>query len=78
MVQSERFVVEPADAVVSRGQNHTLRCTIEDRAGEVQWLRNGLALGPGDQFEGIPRYRIARNDIRGTHCTALGLRRFAN
>jgi len=64
-VKCERFVVEPQDAVVSRGETHILYCVVEDRVGEVQWLRDGFGLGPGDEFEGFPRYRIQRNDQLG-------------
>ena len=66
VVECERFLVEPQDAVVSRGQRHVLHCTVQDRIGEVQWLRDGFGLGPGDEFEGFPRYRIQRDDQRGT------------
>ena len=65
MVECERFLMQPQDAVVSRGQTHVLHCTVEDRVGEVQWLRDGFGFGPGDVFEGFPRYRIQRNDQRG-------------
>lgn len=65
LVECERFIEQPQDAVVSRGQNHVLHCTVEDRIGEVQWLRDGFGLGPGDEFEGFPRYRIQRNEQRG-------------
>ena len=67
VAMSERFVVEPQDAVVSRGQSYTLRCTVEGRIGEVQWLRDGFGFGPGVELDGFPRYRIQRNDQRG-HC----------
>ena len=65
VVTCERFLVEPQDAVVSRGQSHTLHCTVEDRIGEVQWLRDGFGFGPGVELEGFPRYRIQRNEQRG-------------
>jgi len=67
VAMSERFVVEPQDAVVSRGQSYTLRCTVEGRIGEVQWLRDGFGFGPGVELDGFPRYRIQHNDQRG-HC----------
>jgi len=44
IVECERFLKQPHDAVVSRGQSHVLDCVIEDRVGEVQWLRDGLRL----------------------------------
>jgi len=62
---AQRFREEPQDAVVSRGQRHVLRCAVQDRVGEVQWLRDSFGLGHGDVFEGYPRYRIERNDQRG-------------
>jgi len=65
MVECEQFLKQPQDAVVSRGQPHILYCAIEDRVGEVQWLRDGFGFGPGDEFEGFPRYRIQRNDQIG-------------
>ena len=73
VVECERFLVQPQDAVVSRGQRHVLHCTVQDRIGEVQWLRDGFGLGPGDEFEGFPRYRIQRDDQRGIYscCTAF-------
>ena len=65
VVKCEQFIIEPQDAVVSRGQSHTLHCTVEDRIGEVQWLRNGFGFGPGVELEGFPRYHIERDDQRG-------------
>ena len=65
-------MIEPQDAVVSRGQTHVLRCTVDGRVGEVQWLRDGFGFGPGVEFEGFPRYRIQRDDQRGKlPCAAL-------
>jgi len=65
IVECERFLKQPHDAVVSRGQSHVLDCVIEDRVGEVQWLRDGFGFGPGDELEGFPRYCIQRNDQTG-------------
>jgi hypothetical protein len=63
--RSERFIEEPEDATVIKGELHTFRCVTEDRIGQVQWLRGGFGLGPGNEFEGFPRYRVQQSDERG-------------
>ena len=73
MVKCEQFVEQPQDAVVSRGQNHVLRCVVQDRVGELQWLRDGFGFGPGDELEGFPRYRIQRNDHTGQLSQSINL-----
>ena len=42
---AQRFDERPQNTSVVQGQTVVLKCVIEDRAGRVQWVKDGFALG---------------------------------
>ncbi|CAL8326571.1 unnamed protein product [Lota lota] len=59
-VRSARFSQEPADQAVVRGQRVILFCVVFNYSGIVQWTKDGLALGIGEDLRAWPRYRVLR------------------
>ncbi|CAL8377369.1 unnamed protein product [Gadus morhua 'NCC'] len=59
-VRSARFSQEPADQAVVRGQRVILFCVVFNYSGIVQWTKDGLALGIGEDLRAWPRYRVMR------------------
>uniref|UniRef100_A0A8C5HF76 Kin of IRRE-like protein 1 n=1 Tax=Gouania willdenowi TaxID=441366 RepID=A0A8C5HF76_GOUWI len=55
-----RFSQEPADQSVVRGQRVILSCVVFNYSGIVQWTKDGLALGIGEDLRAWPRYRVLR------------------
>lgn len=63
---AERFTAEPSDEVVVQGQITVLKCVVQNRVGQVQWLREEFGLGVGPLFDGYPRYRVDEDPANGT------------
>ena len=61
----ERFRTEPTDEVAYIGELVVLRCAIENRVGQVQWIRDGFGLGVGPTFDGYPRYSVDEESASG-------------
>uniref|UniRef100_A0A1A8S5Q1 Kin of IRRE like a n=1 Tax=Nothobranchius rachovii TaxID=451742 RepID=A0A1A8S5Q1_9TELE len=59
-VRTARFSQEPADQPVVRGQRVILSCVVFNYSGIVQWTKDGLALGIGEDLRAWPRYRVLR------------------
>ncbi|XP_056883639.1 kin of IRRE-like protein 1a isoform X2 [Takifugu flavidus] len=59
-VLTARFSQEPADQSVVRGQRVILSCVVFNYTGIVQWTKDGLALGIGEDLQAWPRYRVLR------------------
>uniref|UniRef100_A0A8C8EH98 Ig-like domain-containing protein n=1 Tax=Oncorhynchus tshawytscha TaxID=74940 RepID=A0A8C8EH98_ONCTS len=55
-----RFSQEPADQSVVLGQRVILSCVVFNYSGIVQWTKDGLALGIGEDLRAWPRYRVLR------------------
>ncbi|KAK3545993.1 hypothetical protein QTP70_019301, partial [Hemibagrus guttatus] len=55
-----RFSQEPADQSVVLGQRVVLSCVVFNYSGIVQWTKDGLALGIGEDLRAWPRYRVLR------------------
>lgn len=51
-----RFSQEPADQSVVRGQRVILFCLLFNYSGIVQWTKDGLALGIGEDLQGETSY----------------------
>ncbi|XP_055012663.1 kin of IRRE-like protein 1a isoform X1 [Boleophthalmus pectinirostris] len=60
IVWTARFSQEPADQSVVRGQRVLLSCVVFNYSGIVQWTKDGLALGIGEDLQAWPRYRVLR------------------
>uniref|UniRef100_A0A3Q3IVW2 Ig-like domain-containing protein n=1 Tax=Monopterus albus TaxID=43700 RepID=A0A3Q3IVW2_MONAL len=59
-VWTARFSQEPADQSVVQGQRVILSCVVFNYSGIVQWTKDGLALGIGEDLRAWPRYRVLR------------------
>ncbi|XP_056336325.1 kin of IRRE-like protein 1b isoform X2 [Danio aesculapii] len=55
-----RFSQEPADQSVVIGERVVLSCVVFNYTGIVQWTKDGLALGIGEDLRAWPRYRVLR------------------
>ncbi|XP_048867213.1 kin of IRRE-like protein 1b [Brienomyrus brachyistius] len=55
-----RFSQEPADQSVVLGETVVLSCVVFNYSGIVQWTKDGLALGIGEDLRAWPRYRVLR------------------
>ncbi|XP_030636149.1 kin of IRRE-like protein 1a, partial [Chanos chanos] len=60
LAPSARFSQEPADQSVVLGQRVVLSCVVFNYSGIVQWTKDGLALGIGQDLRAWPRYRVLR------------------
>ncbi|CAB4064723.1 unnamed protein product [Lepeophtheirus salmonis] len=56
--QQQYFRVRPRNIEVSQGGTGIIPCEVGNRAGRVQWTRDGLTLGYDRSIPGIPRYEI--------------------
>ncbi|XP_028832003.1 kin of IRRE-like protein 1b isoform X2 [Denticeps clupeoides] len=59
-VWGARFSQEPADQTVVLGDRVVLSCVVFNYTGIVQWTKDGLALGIGEDLRAWPRYRVLR------------------
>uniref|UniRef100_A0A671LWX9 Kin of IRRE-like protein 1 n=1 Tax=Sinocyclocheilus anshuiensis TaxID=1608454 RepID=A0A671LWX9_9TELE len=60
MFSGPRFSQEPADQSVVVGERVVLSCVVFNYTGIVQWTKDGLALGIGEDLRAWPRYRVLR------------------
>ncbi|KAG5261394.1 hypothetical protein AALO_G00304030 [Alosa alosa] len=60
VAEAARFSQEPADQSVVLGQRVVLSCVVFNYSGIVQWTKDGLALGIGENLGAWPRYRVLR------------------
>ncbi|XP_012277554.1 nephrin isoform X2 [Orussus abietinus] len=60
---TQYFRVKPANSSVLEGGEVTLRCEIDNRAGDVQWVKDGFAyvIEPNGSIVGYPRLRLVGN-----------------
>ncbi|KAE8588382.1 hypothetical protein XENTR_v10022493, partial [Xenopus tropicalis] len=62
-----RFIQEPTDQTVVAGQKVVLTCVVLNYSGIVQWTKDGLALGLGQNLRIWPRYQIVGNVESGQY-----------
>ncbi|XP_043231133.1 nephrin-like [Amphibalanus amphitrite] len=73
--QQQRFRVRPSDASVIEGESVTLRCEVDHQVGQLQWTKEGFAMGYERDLPGFPRYRVIGdaeagvNDLRIVNVT---------
>lgn len=51
------------------GATAVLRCEVLRASGTVQWVKDGLLLGPQRNLPGFPRYSMIGNPKRGKQDT---------
>lgn len=63
----QAFRSEPRNLTVRMGATAVLKCEVLRASGTVQWVKNGLLLGPQRNLPGFPRYSMIGNPNRGTY-----------
>lgn len=66
MQAQQAFRTEPRNLTVQMGATAVLRCEVLRASGTVQWVKDGLLLGPQRSLPGFPRYSMIGNPKRGT------------
>ncbi|XP_074539357.1 nephrin [Halichoeres trimaculatus] len=61
----QAFRSEPRNLTVRMGATAVLRCEVLRASGTVQWVKDGLLLGPQRSLPGFPRYSMIGNPKRG-------------
>ena len=61
------MIVTPATVNVTMGGDVTLPCQVENRVGQVQWVKDGLTFGYDRSVPGFPRYSIDGNEANGEY-----------
>ncbi|XP_059497247.1 nephrin [Stegostoma tigrinum] len=59
------FRKQPENSSVTEGEGARLECEVEPASGQVQWVRDGLLLGPTRDVPGFPRYSVAGSAAAG-------------
>ncbi|XP_070691959.1 nephrin [Pempheris klunzingeri] len=63
----QAFRSEPRNLTVRMGAAAVLRCEVLRASGTVQWVKDGLLLGPQRSLPGFPRYSMIGNPKRGQY-----------
>ncbi|XP_041649263.1 nephrin [Cheilinus undulatus] len=63
----QAFRSEPRNLTVRMGATAVLRCEVLRASGTVQWVKDGLLLGPERSLPGFPRYSMIGNPKRGQY-----------
>uniref|UniRef100_A0AAV2MDC4 Nephrin/kirre n=1 Tax=Knipowitschia caucasica TaxID=637954 RepID=A0AAV2MDC4_KNICA len=61
------FRTQPRNHTVRMGATAVLRCEVLRASGTVQWVKDGLLLGPERSLPGFPRYSMIVNPRRGQY-----------
>lgn len=61
----QAFRTEPRNLTVRMGETAVLRCEVLRPSGTVQWVKDGLLLGPERTLPGFPRYSMIVNPQKG-------------
>ncbi|XP_069460983.1 nephrin [Ambystoma mexicanum] len=65
--QQQAFRIQPNNATVLEGGVAILQCEVENPSGVVQWVKNGLLLGPERSIVGFTRYSMIGDPDKGEH-----------
>lgn len=66
--KKQEFRVLPKDVNAREGSNVTLSCEINDITGDVQWTKDGLALGKWIALYNIKCYTVTIFVLTGFYC----------
>ncbi|XP_066462512.1 nephrin [Eleutherodactylus coqui] len=61
------FRVQPDNVMVVQGSAQELVCEVEHASGTVQWVKDGLLLGPDRRIPGFPRYSMTGDPQKGEY-----------
>nr|XP_019948177.1 PREDICTED: nephrin [Paralichthys olivaceus] len=67
MRAQQAFRTEPRNLTVRMGATAVLRCEVLRASGTVQWVKDGLLLGPQRSLPGFPHYSMIGNPKRGQY-----------
>ncbi|XP_045457328.1 irregular chiasm C-roughest protein-like [Melitaea cinxia] len=65
--QQQYFRVPPKSLRVQEGSEAVLECAIGNLAGQVQWAKDGFALGYSSVIPGYPRYTMFGDRRHGVY-----------
>lgn len=68
----QRFAIEPTDRTAILGDTVVLACRVIDKAGTLQWTRDGFGLGADRDLSGFPRYSMVGSDEEGDFSLQIG------
>ncbi|XP_040923788.1 nephrin isoform X2 [Betta splendens] len=63
----QAFRSQPRNLTVRMGATAVLKCEVLRASGTVQWVKDGLLLGPQSSLPGYPRYSMIGNPSRGQY-----------
>ncbi|XP_036421159.1 nephrin [Colossoma macropomum] len=63
----QAFRTEPRNLTVRAGATALLKCEVLRASGAVQWVKDGLLLGPQRSLPGYPRYSMTGDENRGQY-----------
>ncbi|XP_071534279.1 nephrin-like isoform X2 [Panulirus ornatus] len=66
-VEEQLFRVTPVSVQVKTGEDVFLRCVVDNQQGNVQWTKDGFALGFEREVPGYPRYHYLGDGSKGEH-----------
>ncbi|XP_075047250.1 nephrin [Mixophyes fleayi] len=61
----QAFRAQPDNVTALQGSTQVLVCEVEHASGTVQWVKNGLLLGPDRKIPGFPRYSMTGDPQKG-------------
>ncbi|XP_037084807.1 synaptogenesis protein syg-2-like isoform X2 [Pollicipes pollicipes] len=67
LCQQQRFRVRPSNVSVVEGDSAILRCEVHHQVGQLQWAKDGFALGYSRSLPGYSRYRMLGDPGSGVH-----------
>ncbi|XP_055703613.1 nephrin [Phlebotomus papatasi] len=65
--QQQKFRIVPQDLQVLEGSEALMRCEVQNLAGQVQWTKDGFALGFSAVIPGYPRYSVLGDRSQGVY-----------
>lgn len=74
MGAQQAFRTQPKNMTVRAGTMVMLRCEVLRPSGFVQWVKDGLLLGPQQSLPGFPRYSLLGDPKRGESPGRVGVR----
>uniref|UniRef100_UPI003AAB75BB nephrin n=1 Tax=Centroberyx gerrardi TaxID=166262 RepID=UPI003AAB75BB len=63
----QAFRTEPRNLTLRMGATAVLRCEVLRASGAIQWVKDGLLLGPQRSLPGFPRYSMIGSPKRGQY-----------
>lgn len=68
----QRFAIEPTDRSAILGDTIVLACRVVNKAGTLQWTKDGFGLGSDRDLSGFPRYSMVGSDDEGDFSLQIG------